>query len=419
MKEIRCPHCNTVFSVEESDYQAIAKQIRDKEFSEDLHARLELERKSAQAEEKLRLSQKEQELNNLKNQLNLERQSKQSALDALSSEKDKELYKLQNEIALLKGEKEKAVLEATQGSKEELLKKDMALQELENKLNAARQESALKIQEIKEANEKELKGKDELIAYYKDFKAKQSTKAVGESLEQYCLNEFNKVRMTAFPKAYFEKDNDASSGSKGDFIFREMTEEGAELLSIMFEMKNENDTTATKHKNEDFFKELDKDRNEKKCEYAILVSLLEGDSDYYNGGIVDVSYRYPKMFVVRPQCFLPMITLLRNAALNAASYKNELVEIKNQNVDISHFEDDLAKFQEGFANNFRLAQERYKSAIEEIDKTISHLNKVKDALQSSERNLRLANDKAQDLTIKKLTRGNPTMKAKFDALKEE
>ena len=259
--------------------------------------------------------------------------------------------------------------------------------------------------------------KDEQIAFYKDLKTKMSTKLVGETLEQHCLNQFNSIRMSAFPNAYFEKDNDASSGSKGDFIFKENTEEGAELVSIMFEMKNENDTTATKHKNEDFFKELDKDRNEKKCEYAVLVSMLEPESEYYNAGIVDVSYRYPKMYVVRPQCFIPFITLIRNAALASSEYKNQLVLAKNQNLDVSHFEEDLNTFKEKFAENYNRASDRFAKAIEEIDKTIEHLNKVKEGLVGADRNLRLANDKAQDLTIKKLTKNNPTMKAKFDELK--
>lgn len=274
----------------------------------------------------------------------------------------------------------------------------------------------LKEQTLKESYEEKLKGKDEQIAYYKDFKAKQSTKMVGETLEQHCEIEFNKLRATGFQNAYFEKDNDAKSGSKGDFIFKEFSDDGTEFISIMFEMKNEMDETATKHKNEDFFKELDKDRNEKKCEYAVLVSLLEADNELYNTGIVDVSYRYPKMYVIRPQFFIPMITLLRNASLNALQYKQELAVIRNQNIDISHFEEDMNEFKDKFSRNYRLASEKFKKAIDEIDKTIDHLQKTKDALLSSENNLRLANNKAEELSIKKLTRNNPTMAAKFAEL---
>ena len=272
---------------------------------------------------------------------------------------------------------------------------------------------------MKEQYEEKIKLKDEQIEYYRDFKAKQSTKMVGESLEQHCDYEFNKIRASAFPNAYFEKDNDARSGSKGDFIFRDMDENGTEFISIMFEMKNETDTTSTKKKNEDFFKELDKDRREKNCEYAVLVSLLEIDNELYNTGIVDVSYKYPKMYVVRPQFFIPIITLLRNAAMNSLEYRQELETIRHQNIDISNFEEKMNLFKEGFSRNYRLASDKFQTAIDEIDKSISHLQKIKDALISSENNLRLANDKAEDLTIKKLTRGNPTMKALFDAQSKE
>ena len=272
---------------------------------------------------------------------------------------------------------------------------------------------------MKEQYEEKIKLKDEQIEYYRDFKAKQSTKMVGESLEQHCDYEFNKIRASAFPNAYFEKDNDARSGSKGDFIFRDMDENGTEFISIMFEMKNETDTTSTKKKNEDFFKELDKDRREKNCEYAVLVSLLEIDNELYNTGIVDVSYKYPKMYVVRPQFFIPIITLLRNAAMNSLEYRQELETIRHQNIDISNFEEKMNLFKEGFSRNYRLASDKFQTAIDEIDKSISHLQKIKDALISSENNLRLANDKAEDLTIKKLTRGNATMKALFDAQSKE
>ena len=280
-------------------------------------------------------------------------------------------------------------------------------------------EAALNEKNITDKFKNELKSKDDAIAFYRDLKAKLSTKLVGETLEQHCMIEFNKLRTSAFPNAYFEKDNDVSkaSGSKGDFIFKDKVD-GQEYISIMFEMKNENDTTATKHKNEDFFKELDKDRNEKGCEYAVLVSMLEPDSEFYNAGIVDVSYRYPKMYVIRPQCFIAMITLLANAAKNSLEYQKQLVAVKNQNLDIANFEDKLTDFQEKFSTNYQRAGEKFNKAIEEIDKTIDHLQKVKEGLLSSERNLRLANDKAQELTIKKLTHGNPTMKEKFDKLKK-
>ena len=272
---------------------------------------------------------------------------------------------------------------------------------------------------VRKQYENKLKQKEELIEYYKDFKARQSTKMIGESLEQHCLTQFNSIRMTAFPNAYFEKDNDAKTGSKGDFIYRESSEEGTEFISIMFEMKNEADTTATKHKNEDFFKELDKDRREKGCEYAILVSLLEIDNELYNNGIVDVSYKFPKMYVIRPQFFIPMITLLRNAAQNSLHYRHELQIVRNQQIDISHFEENMNDFKEGFARNYRLASEKFVTAIEEIDKTIDHLQKTKKALLSSENNLRLANKKADDLSIKKLTKNAPSLKVMFDDLKHD
>ena len=295
----------------------------------------------------------------------------------------------------------------------------MLISKLKGEIASKESENKLKTQALKEQYEEKIKLKDEQIEYYRDFKAKQSTKMVGESLEQHCDYEFNKIRASAFPNAYFEKDNDARSGSKGDFIFRDMDENGTEFISIMFEMKNETDTTSTKKKNEDFFKELDKDRREKNCEYAVLVSLLEIDNELYNTGIVDVSYKYPKMYVVRPQFFIPIITLLRNAAMNSLEYRQELETIRHQNIDISNFEEKMNLFKEGFSRNYRLASDKFQTAIDEIDKSISHLQKIKDALISSENNLRLANDKAEDLTIKKLTRGNPTMKALFDAQSKE
>ena len=286
-----------------------------------------------------------------------------------------------------------------------------------SKLENKEIEQQLKLQSTKEQYESALRLKDEQIAQYKDLKAKLSTKMVGETLEQHCENEFNKLRATAFRNAYFEKDNDARTGSKGDFIYRENDDDGNEIISIMFEMKNQNETTATKHKNEDFLKELDKDRREKKCEYAVLVSLLESESEYYNTGIVDMSHRYPKMYVIRPQFFIPMITILRNAALNSMDFKRELALVRNQNIDITNFEQEMESFKQAFGRNYELASRRFQTAIEEIDKTISHLQKTKEALLSSENNLRLANNKASDLSIKKLTKGNPTMQAKFDELK--
>jgi hypothetical protein len=296
--------------------------------------------------------------------------------------------------------------------------KDAEIAKLKSQLEIDRSNAELKRKSAEELHRAELERKDEEIAFYKDFKARQSTKMIGESLEQHCMNEFNKIRATAFPNAYFEKDNDARTGSKGDFIYRE-GEGGTEFISIMFEMKNEGDTTATKHKNEDFFKELDKDRREKNCEYAVLVTMLEADNELYNNGIVDVSYRYPKMYVIRPQFFIPLITILRNAALNSLAFRQELALVREQNIDITHFEENMEAFKEGFAKNFENASKKFAEAIDEIDKTIDHLTKVRNALTTSEKHLNSANNKAQDLTIKKLTRGNPTMQAKFEELKNK
>ena len=309
-------------------------------------------------------------------------------------------------------------VQAVSGQKDELNEKDKTILQLQNRLQAAEKDGQLREQSLKENFEIQLKAKDETISFYKDLKTRMSTKMLGETLEKHCETEFNKLRATAFQRAYFEKDNDAKSGSKGDYIFRDSTEDGTEFISIMFEMKNEMDTTATKHKNEDFFKELDKDRTEKNCEYAVLVSLLESDSELYNTGIVDVSHKYPKMYVVRPQFFIPIITLLRNAALHSADYRRQLSEVKNQYIDISHFEDDLNDFKAKFGRNYQLASDKFKKAIEEIDKTIAHLQKTKEALLSSDNNLRLANDKAQELTVKKLVRKNATMAQKFAELEK-
>ncbi|MCI8579665.1 MAG: DUF2130 domain-containing protein [Dorea sp.] len=375
MQEIKCPNCGEVFAVDESGYAQILQQVRDKEFEKELKRREDDLAGMKESELKLVRMEQKEEFNKLL-----------SSKEAAIFEKEKEISKKEAEIEKLRGQ-------------------------LSNKAT----ESELKAQSIQRQYEERLKLKDEQIEYYKDFKARQSTKMVGESLEQHCLTQFNSLRMTAFPNAYFEKDNDARSGSKGDFIFREEVD-GVEFISIMFEMKNEMDETATKHKNEDFFKELDKDRREKKCEYAVMVSLLEIDNELYNNGIVDVSYKYEKMYVIRPQFFIPMITLLRNAALNSLQYRKELEAAKHQQIDVLHFEENMNAFKEGFARNYRIASNKFKTAIEEIDKTISHLQKTKEALLSSENNLRLANNKAEDLSIKRLTKNAPSVKEMFDEL---
>lgn len=434
MQEIKCPNCGEVFQVDESSYDSIAKQVRDKEFSKEIEERENLFAKEkvtaiklAQAEttEQLNkeLSKKDAEIIALQAKLKSEEDNKKAAIVEAVAIKEKELsvnreeiLKLKSKIDSLEAEKKLAINEAVNEKEREISEQKEKIALLNGQIETNEKNAQLKEQTLKESYEEKLKGKDEQIAYYKDFKAKQSTKMVGETLEQHCEIEFNKLRATGFQNAYFEKDNDAKSGSKGDFIFKEFSDDGTEFISIMFEMKNEMDETATKHKNEDFFKELDKDRNEKKCEYAVLVSLLEADNELYNTGIVDVSYRYPKMYVIRPQFFIPMITLLRNASLNALQYKQELAVIRNQNIDISHFEEDMNEFKDKFSRNYRLASEKFKKAIDEIDKTIDHLQKTKDALLSSENNLRLANNKAEELSIKKLTRNNPTMAAKFAEL---
>ena len=398
MNKIKCPKCGEVFSIDEADYANILSQVKNEEFDK------ELARREKEILEKSKLTAEVAMQNDAK------------AYDKRIAELEAKLREQQNKLDNAKTEKELAVANAKAESKEELSKKEKELLELDSRLKEEKNSAKNELLLLKQQHSAELKAKDEQIEFYKDFKAKQSTKQIGESLEQYCHDEFNKIRMTAFPNAYFEKDNDISreSGSKGDFIFKDfINDTDTPFVSIMFEMKNEGDTTATKHKNEDFFKELDKDRNEKGCEYAILVSLLEADSELYNAGIVDVSYKYPKMYVVRPQCFIPIITLLRNAALNSMQYQKELVEYKNQNLDVENFENNLLDFQDKFNRNYNLAKDKFESAIAEIDKTIDHLNKVRESLVGAEKNLRLANDKAQDLSIKKLTKDNPTMKEKF------
>ncbi len=464
MNEIKCPHCQTAFTIDKASYADIQNQVRTREFEHEIHKQinqikekyksdLTLVQAQAAAQNQAELSIKEREIIELKSQLhNHESDSRlkitqtenelkqelaqrdaelqqlkthiQAQLDLQKSEmekqyqqtllnKDNELRELktalQNQLQLQKMETQHLLLETESAKERELnsLKSQIALHKTQSDLERKNLEQQYEIQ---------LKQKDTEISFYKDFKAKQSTKMLGESLEQHCEISFNQIRATAFPNALFGKDNDASSGSKGDYIYRELDDEGTEIVSIMFEMKNENDTTATKKKNEHFFKELDKDRREKHCEYAVLVSLLETDNDLYNNGIVDVSYEYGKMYVIRPQFFIPMITLLRNAALNALQYKQEVARMKAQNIDITNFENELNEFKSGFDRNYRLASEKFKAAIEHIDKSIKELEKTKADLLSSENNLRLANNKAEDLTVKRLTRKNPTMKAKFDAL---
>ena len=399
MPEIKCPKCQNVFTVDETDYALIASQIRNTEFEK------ELKEKSAQL-----VKEKNQELQLLQMKMNSEKEK--AVFDILQ-----EVERLKAKVSTFDKDKALALNEALSIQKEEIALKEQEILKLKGALNDAQKDSLLREKSLKENFEVQLKAKDEAISFYKDLKTKMSTKMVGETLEQHCEIEFNKLRSTAFPNAYFEKDNDSKSGSKGDYIFKESTEDGIEFISIMFEMKNEMSTTATKHKNEDFFKELDKDRVEKGCEYAVLVSLLEADNELYNTGIVDVSHKYPKMYVIRPQFFISMISLLRNAALNSVQYRKQVAEFKNQNIDISKFEDEMNDFKDKFARNFQLASDKFRKAIEEIDKTIDHLQKTKDALLSSENNLRLANNKAQDLTVKRLTRNNPTMKQKFDELK--
>ena len=465
MQEIKCPKCGEVFVVDESGYANIVKQVRDKEFARELQKREE-ELKDAQQKDLVlvrleqknqldkalsakdsELSEKDKKIQELEaciknneisrnlavaeavNAKEKEISQKNDEINALKAdyiaknmEQDKEIAKLQAQLANGENEKKMAVSEARQLKDKELAEKNTEIIRLKDQLSNKDTEKQLGEESLKREYEaklkhkdEQLKEKDEQIDYYKDFKARQSTKMVGESLEQHCLTQFNSLRMTAFPTAYFEKDNDAKSGSKGDFIFRESME-GTEFISIMFEMKNEMDETATKHKNEDFFKELDKDRREKKCEYAVLVSLLEMDNELYNNGIVDVSYRYEKMYVIRPQFFIPMITLLRNAALNSLKYRQELEAAKNQQLDIANFEENMNAFKQGFGRNYEIASKKFKTAIDEIDKTITHLQKTKDALLSSENQLRLANNKAEDLSIKKLTKNAPSVRKMFEEI---
>ena len=393
MNEIKCPKCGTVFQISESDYESIVKQIRDKEFDKEISLRDEQHKLDKENSIKL-----------------AESKIKESYVDSINK-KDLEIVELKNKLEVMETKRELEIQKATS-------EMDKRIDSLNSELELRSKEYELKEKNIKESYEGKLKDKDEQISYYKDFKTRQSTKMIGESLEQHCSVEFNRLR-PLFKNSYFEKDNDVKSGSKGDFIFRDFDDDGNEIVSIMFEMKNEADTTSTKHKNEHFFKELDKDRKEKNCEYAVLVSMLEADNDYYNDGIVDVSHLYDKMYVIRPQFFIPLITLIRNMASKSLDYKKELELFKSQNIDITHFEENINTFKEGFGRNYRLASERFAKAIEEIDKTIDHLQKTKEHLLKTNDNLRLANNKAEDLTIKKLTHNNPTMEKMFEELEKE
>lgn len=434
MEEIKCPKCGTVFKVDESDYAAIIRQIRDKEFEKELKSREELFRTEAAQNNKIAqmefdkdlqktVTEKENEILRIKAEAEKKTAELKAKIESFENEKklavaakELEITNLKNEIKNEKNLAEAAKLNALQAQEKKI-------SDLKNSLELAKKEHELSEKSLREQYKTQLEMKDEEIARIKDFKTKFSTKMVGEDLEQFCLSEFNKVRAAAYRNAYFEKDNEVvreegeTKGTKGDFIFRESSEDGVEFISIMFEMKNESDTTATKHKNEDFLDTLDKNRRKKNCEYAVLVSMLEQESEFYNSGIVE-SYRYPKMYIIRPQFFLPMISLLRNAALESQNYRKQLAEVRNQNIDITNFENDLNRFKDSFGKNYRLASEKFKTAIDEIDKTIALLQKIKDNLLGSENNLRIANNKAEELTVRKLTKNNPTMAAKFKEISD-
>ncbi|WP_010202979.1 DUF2130 domain-containing protein [Salinibacterium sp. PAMC 21357] len=460
MHEITCPHCHKAFTIDEAGYADIVKQVRDSEFEGALHERLELAESAKKAEIELaearvatalqaEAAKKDAAIQELTAKLNSGAVAQKLAVSEALSTVQGERDALSNELEKAKRERETAaeLSEAKRLSElhQATAAKELEIHELKSKLQASDSEQKLALSaavgavekerdglkgslervelemklvetSMKDKYETQIKDRDDAIERLRDMKARLSTKMVGETLEQHCETTFNQIRATAFPRAYFEKDNDARSGSKGDYIFKEADESGTEIVSIMFEMKNESDTTASKHKNEDFLKELDKDRTEKGCEYAVLVSLLEADNELFNSGIVDMSHRFPKMYVVRPQFFLPMITVLRNAALNSLKYKSELALVKAQSIDVTNFEEELDSFKTGFARNFDLASRKFQTAIDEIDKSIDHLQKTREALLGTNRNLRLANDKAQDVTIKKLTRGNPTMTKKFSDL---
>jgi hypothetical protein len=408
MAELKCPHCGQAFTVDDTELSSITQQIRDKEFEKDLKSRIsELE---THLQEKHRL-----EMENLQNQLALQKEeAHEKEIRQEKETHEKEIEKLREQLK--KEEEKNQKLQAKLDSSED--KKTIAVMEAVKKVEDEKKDLEIQLTQEKDREKILLEQKDEQIAYYKDLKTKMSTKMVGETLEQHCEIQFNQLRATAFRNAYFEKDNDARTGSKGDYIYRETDANGVEIISIMFEMKNEMDETATKHKNEDFYKELEKDRREKNCEYAVLVSMLESDSELFNAGIVDVSYKYDKMYVVRPQCFIPIITLLRNAAMNALSYKQELAVVRSQNIDISNFEENLMNFKDNFGRNYDIAHTHFDKAIDEIDKTIDHLQKVKRELQGSDNQLRIANNKVDDISIKKLTKDNPTMQAMFEEIKK-
>lgn len=434
MQDIHCPECKKAFKIDEAGYADIVKQVRDSEFTQQLNERLdiaekekinavELAKQQATNDAQKNSAAKDAEIQDLKARLEAGDTSKQLAISEAVKAVEKERDDLANRLRQAELEKKAASELAAANHSNQLQKtsaeKDKEIQHLKAVLSAKESEKTMSEISLKDKYETRINDLEDTIERLKDMKARLSTKMVGETLEQHCETEFNRIRPTAFPKSYFEKDNDARTGSKGDYIFRDKDENDIETVSIMFEMKNESDETATKKKNEDFLKELDKDRHEKNCEYAVLVSLLEPDSELYNSGIVDVSHRYKKMYVIRPQFFIPIITLLRNAAQNSLKYKQELAIVKAQNVDITHFEEELDAFKTGFARNYDLASKKFKTAITEIDKTIDHLQKTKDALLGSENNLRLANNKADDLTVKKLTKKNPTMAAKFEALRKD
>lgn len=435
MKELKCPKCGNVFSVDEADYASIVNQVKNAEFNDEVSRRIEELHKQQQAEEQARaatkerdhqseifkkdqtISEKDNEIARLKAQLASENDRQKLAVSTAVTDKDQEIAKLKSVISQKDQELEIAVMKERQQAQKNTQVKDAEIAKLKSNAELEKSKAQLEKQSIRDDYENKLRVAQEQVDYYKDLKAKMSTKMIGESLETHCSTIFNGEMRPMFPNAYFEKDNDASGGSKGDFIFRDK-EDGVEYISIMFEMKNESDETATKHKNEDFFKKLDADRNAKGCEYAVLVSLLEPDSELYNGGIVDVSYKYQKMYVIRPQFFKSMITLLVNTSKKSLEYKKQLAVAQSQSIDVTNFEKQLLDFKDKFGRNYRLASEKFQTAIKEIDNSISHLQKIKEALIGSENNLRLANDKAEDLTIKKLTRGNPTMKAKFDEARE-
>lgn len=422
--EIKCPKCGEIFQVDESHYAAIVKQVKDKEFSKELKNReiqfendknnlIKLTKLELEKEFNKELNDKDAKINELESEIIAKEETFVAKLGEFIAVKDKEVLELQNKLKNFNKDKDLQIANIMTDMSNKLAAQENFILKITNESELAEKEFKLREQALKDQYENQLRFKDEEIERYKDFKAKLSTKMVGETLEQHCEIEFNRLRATGFQNAYFEKDNDAKSGSKGDYIFRDKDSEGGEFISIMFEMKNEMDTTSTKKKNEDFLKELDKDRREKNCEYAVLVSLLEPESELYNSGIVDVSHKYPKMYVIRPQFFIPIITLLRNAALNSLEYRKELALVKAQNIDVSNFEATMNDFKDKFSKNYELASRKFKTAIEEIDKTIDHLQKTKDALLSSENNLRLANNKAEDLSIKRLTKNNPTMQVKF------